>query len=64
MAVLDTANASAATQLCGDIRAELERRLEEEVEALQRLGIDVTDDVVTPAPAPARSPGRCSRPLR
>ena len=55
MAVLDTANASAATKLCGDIRAELERRLEEEVEALQRLGIDVTDVVVTP---PRRRPVR------
>jgi CBS domain-containing protein len=40
-----------------DIHADLERRLKEEVAALQRLGIDVSDGVVTfrgPIGAPAR----------
>ncbi len=40
-----------------DIHADLERRLKEEVSALQRLGIDVSDGVVTfrgPVGAPAR----------
>ena len=40
-----------------DIHADLERRLKEEVSALQRLGIDVGDGVVTfrgPVGAPAR----------
>lgn len=40
-----------------DIHADLERRLKEEVSALQRLGIDVADGVVTfrgPVGAPAR----------
>lgn len=34
-----------------DIRADLERRLEEEVDALQRLAVDVTDGVVSVAAA-------------
>jgi CBS domain-containing protein len=33
-----------------DIRAELERRLKEEIEALQRLDVDVTGGVVTVTP--------------
>ena len=43
----DTDATAAARRSDDDIRAELERRLKEEIEALQRLDVDVSGGVVT-----------------